>query len=102
MKSIVLLTTLVLTFTVHAAPTSEQANLALLTRQLNQMESTLRRAQAEALLSSGERFHFDYAHAFADIRAMRSGIRDYLSPPRAQPRNISMLSGLYRREVPHD
>lgn len=102
MKGIVLLTSMVLTCTTHAAPTTEQANLALLTRQLNQMESTLKRAEAQASLAPDGRYRFDYSQAFADIHTIRHGIHDYLSPARTQPRNVNALSGLYRREAHPD
>lgn len=102
MKGIVLLTGMVLACTAHAAPTTEQANLALLTRQLNQMESTLKRAESQARLAPDARYRFDYSQAFADIHTIRHGIHDYLSPARTQPRNVNALSGLYRREAHPD
>lgn len=102
MKSFVLLTGMILTFTVHAAPTSEQASLALLAQQLNQMESTLQRAEAQARLAPDTRYRFDYSQAFDDIHTIRRGIHDYLSPVRTQPRNVNALSGLYRREAHPD
>lgn len=102
MKVIVLFTTMALACTAQAAPTSEQANLALLTRQLNQMESTLQRAEAEASLAPDARFRFDYPQAFDDLRTIRYGIHDYLAPSRTQPRNVTALSGLYRREARAD
>lgn len=102
MKGIVLLTGMVLACTAHAAPTSEQASLALLTQQLNQMESTLQRAEAQSRLAPDTRYRFDYSQAFADIHTIRRGIHDYLSPARTQPRNVNALSGLYRREAHAD
>jgi RAQPRD family integrative conjugative element protein len=104
MKGFALLTMscVMLACTAHAAPTSEQANLALLTQQLNQMESTLQRAEAQARLAPDTRYRFDYSQAFADIHTIRHGIHDYLSPTRSQPRNVTTLSGLYRREVHAD
>lgn len=78
---------------VYAAPTTEQASLALMLTQLNHIESTLQRAQAPA-----ERFFFDYTQAYADIGTIRTGIEHYLTPARAQPRHIIPLSGRYRLE----
>lgn len=99
MKGILLfLTAMALAFAAHAAPTSEQASLALLLTQLNQMQSTLKRAEAQADEAPTTRFYFDYTQANNDIRAMRSGIHHYLSPVRAQPRNVTAMSGLYRKE----
>ncbi|ECI6680427.1 TPA: conjugal transfer protein [Salmonella enterica] len=89
---------LALTASVRAAPTSEQVSLALLLNQLNQMESTLNRAQAQASVTPDERFFFDYPQALADIRTVRAGIEHYLTPSRAQPRTVLPLSGQYRAE----
>jgi RAQPRD family integrative conjugative element protein len=102
MKQIALLINLILTFSVHAAPTSEQASLALLLTQLDQMQSTLARAEAQADGSPSARFYFDYTQASADLRTMRTGIHRYLSPLRAQPRNVTAMSGLYRKEARPD
>ncbi|EJX0634381.1 conjugal transfer protein [Salmonella enterica] len=89
---------LTLTASVYAAPTSEQASLALLINQLNQMESTLQRAQSQASVTPDSRFFFDYPQAFEDIRAVRTGIEHYLTPSRAQPQPVLPLSGQYRTE----
>ncbi|ECD9611727.1 conjugal transfer protein [Salmonella enterica subsp. salamae] len=89
---------LALTAPVHAAPTSEQASLTLLISQLNQLESTLHRAQAQASVTPDERFFFDYPQALADIRTVRAGIEHYLTPSRAQPHTVLPLSGQYRAE----
>lgn len=102
MKRTALLTGMALAFSAHAAPTSEQASLALLLTQLDQMQSTLARAEAQADEAPSARFYFDYRQARADIRAMRTGIHRYLSPARAQPRNVTTLSGLYRQEAHHN
>lgn len=91
-----------MTFSVHAAPASEHENLALVMKQLNQLESTLQRAQEQARLSDAGRFYFDYPQIHADISAMRDGVTHYLSPSRAQPRDVSTFTGLYRREAAYD
>ncbi|HAT6803627.1 TPA: conjugal transfer protein [Citrobacter freundii] len=89
-----------LTFTasVHAAPTSEQATLALLINQLDQLEATLLRAEKQASVAPGERFFFDYSQARADIRAIRTGTEHFMTPSRAQPHAVLPLSGVYRKE----
>jgi len=82
----------------HAAETaSENAQLAMLLRQLDTLE---RLAQdASALRADGAtRYHFDYARLHADIARIRAGIQDYLTPPRAQPRDGELLIGQYRTE----
>ncbi len=74
---------------------SEHAHLAMLVRQLNMLD---RLADQSARLPSDDdaRYHFDYARLHADIARIRSGIQDYLSPPRAQPRDPAALLGNYR------
>jgi len=76
---------------------SETAHLAMLVRELDLLD---REAQESAALPAahGGRYHFDYTRLHADIARMRAGIQDYLSPPRAQPRDPDSLSGWYRSE----
>ncbi|HAV1239806.1 TPA: hypothetical protein JGU28_004600 [Salmonella enterica] len=88
-----------LTPAVQAAPASEEANLSLLLAQLNTLESTLKRAEAQASVAPDTRFFFDYPQAYADIRAMREGIGLYLMPSRAQPRIVATFPARYRTEV---
>ncbi|MCX8967302.1 conjugal transfer protein [Erwinia psidii] len=82
----------------HSTPSSERETLALLVNQLNQMEFTLQRAQAQASVAPDERFFFDYPQAYADIQTLRNGIEHYLTPVRAQPHAVLPLSGKYRTE----
>jgi RAQPRD family integrative conjugative element protein len=51
---------------------------------------------------AGVRYHFDYARLRQDIERIRGGIRDYLAPKRAQPRDPTTLIGDYRRESEAD
>lgn len=76
---------------------SEHAQLAAVVRQLDMLD---RLAEHSATLPrpDGSRYHFDYARLREDIERVRGGIRDYLSPPRAQPRDPVALVGGYRRE----
>jgi RAQPRD family integrative conjugative element protein len=73
----------------------ENAQLALLVRQLNQLEHTALNAQ-KLSAANAQRYHFDYARLSADLARIRGGIEDYLIPPRAQPRDAQELSGQYR------
>ncbi len=73
----------------------ENAQLALLVRQLNQLERTALDAQ-KLSDSHAHRYHFDYARFQADLARIRTGVEDYLSPPRAQPRDADELGGQYR------
>ena len=80
-----------------AADTLESADLAALLRQLDMAERLALHAETISP-NSASRYHFDYARLHADIARIRSGIEDYLSPRRAQPRDPDALSGEYRRE----
>jgi RAQPRD family integrative conjugative element protein len=75
-----------------AAP--ERADLAVILRELNLIDRLADNAQAVAPEKS--RYHFDYPRFGADITRVRAGIQDYLSPPRAQPRDPLALSGQYQ------
>ncbi|WP_446680239.1 integrative conjugative element protein, RAQPRD family [Bordetella hinzii] len=46
------------------------------------------------------RYHFDHARLREDLQRVRAGIQDYLTPPRAQPRDPVELSGDYRQSSP--
>ncbi|WP_337261528.1 MULTISPECIES: integrative conjugative element protein, RAQPRD family [unclassified Serratia (in: enterobacteria)] len=94
--ALALLTGLLLSVSVHAEP--EQAQLTLILRQLDMLE---RQAQSSAQSSTEAtgRYHFDYPRLQADIGRIRTGIHDYLTPQRAQPRDPVLLSGDYQREA---
>jgi len=76
----------------------EHAQLAALVRQLDLLERT---AVHSASLARTERarYHFDYVRLQQDIERIRTGVRDYLTPQRAQPRDPVALIGDYRREA---
>lgn len=80
-----------------AATAFEQAQLTLILRQLDNIE-TLAAASAKQAPVSGERYRFDYHRLADDIQRVRAGVRDYLAPPRAQPHDPGELSASYRRE----
>ncbi len=86
-----------------SALASEKDELALVMRQLDQLQASFDRAQTLSAQTSGDgRFYFDYPRAGGDIRAMKQGISQYLDPSRAQPRlpEGDTVSGQYRRERP--
>jgi len=55
-------------------------------------------SEANTSVIAGERYHFDYSRLLADLAQVRTGIQTYLAPSRAQPRDLTELSGDYRRE----
>ena len=80
-----------------AASASEQSQLAVMLRQLTALEET---AQSSAQIADepGKRYSFDYLRLTGDIARIRQGLKDYLSPSRAQPRDPVELSGNYTTE----
>ncbi|RPH29297.1 conjugal transfer protein [Buttiauxella warmboldiae] len=81
-----------------AAPLTEREELTLTLNQLNQIEASLHRAQQSARTDINERYYFDYPRIHSDITTLRSGIENYLTPTRAQPRDVMTMVGQYREE----
>ncbi|WP_297185290.1 RAQPRD family integrative conjugative element protein [uncultured Porticoccus sp.] len=75
---------------------TEHAQLAALIRQLDMID---RLAEHSASLprQDGSRYYFDYERLHKDIERIRQGVRDYLVPERAQPRDPVELLGQYRQ-----
>lgn len=80
---------------------AENDELALVRRQLDQVQAALERARVMAAQGDPTegRFFFDYRQATSDLNTIRSGIDHYLAPSRAQPRR-AFIGGNYRREQP--
>ena len=79
------------------SPAQRQELVAAL-RQLDALERTVTGGAAHAPIQPGERYHFDYPRLLADLARVRAGILAYLTPSRAQPRDLSELVGDYRTE----
>ena len=79
------------------SPAQRQELVAAL-RQLDALERTVADSAARASIQPGERYHFDYPRLLADLERVRTGIQAYLTPSRAQPRDLSELAGEYRTE----
>jgi RAQPRD family integrative conjugative element protein len=80
------------------APRQRQ-QLAATLRQLDALERLVEQSAAATPIVPGARYHFDYPRLRADLVRVRAGIQDYLAPARAQPRDPTELSGLYRTEL---
>lgn len=76
--------------------TPEHARLAAALRQLDSIERLVAQ-QAAQPRDERARYHFDYGRLSADLDRVRAGIRDYLTPSRAQPRDPTELLGDYRQ-----
>jgi RAQPRD family integrative conjugative element protein len=83
------------------APLQRQ-QLAAALRQLDALERLVEQSAAVTPIVPGARYHFDYPRLRADLARVRAGIQDYLAPSRAQPRDPTELSGLYRTESDPD
>lgn len=76
--------------------TPEHTRLAAALRQLDSIERLVAQ-QATQPPDARARYHFDYGRLAADLERVRGGIRDYLTPSRAQPRDPAELLGDYRQ-----
>lgn len=78
---------------------SEKDELALVMKQLDQLQASLERAKVVAVQEhTSHRFYFDYPQATDDIAKIKRGISTYLEPSRAQPVLPQDISGQYQRE----
>jgi RAQPRD family integrative conjugative element protein len=76
---------------------SEASQLAALERLLDALDRQAHKAEQRAAEPSG-RYYFDYARLHSDLARIRSGIHEYLNPPRAQPRDDGSLDGQYQQQ----
>jgi len=76
----------------------QRQELAAALRQLDALKRLVRHSEANTPVIAGERYHFDYSRLLADLAQVRTGIQTWLAPSRAQPRDLTELSGDYRRE----
>lgn len=82
---------------VKAAAGTERVNVEVMIRQLNALEDTARRS-AQINEDPNRRYLLDYKRLTEDITLVRQGLKNYLSPTRAQPRDPVELSGSYTTE----
>jgi len=96
--AIAVLFTGMLSAQVQAQPTGfdEHAQLTILVRQLEMLDRMVNENQM--LSQQHSRYHFDYQRLHHDMQRIRDGIRDYLSPQRAQPRDPVEITGHYTIE----
>ncbi|STQ14828.1 integrative conjugative element protein, RAQPRD family [Enterobacter cloacae] len=71
---------------------SEKDELALVMRQLDQVQAGLDRARVVANQTQDARFYFDYQQATRDITTMKQGISTYLEPSARSLRHRRLLS----------
>lgn len=79
---------------------AQDQQLSLLIRQLDTLDTLVKRASRDEAPESNTRYRFDYPRLTQDIQRIRQGMQDYLSPSRAQPRDPAELVGDYRLDTP--
>jgi RAQPRD family integrative conjugative element protein len=77
----------------------EHERLAALVRQLDLIDP-LAEGAARAASPERARYRFDYHRLREDLKRVRAGVQDYLTPLRAQPRDPSPLIGHYKMSQP--
>lgn len=80
---------------VYADADGEREVLARLANEIEALEPLV--AEAEQQASTDARIQFQYAWLRQDLSRVRSGIRDHVDTPRAEPRSVPPLRGDYRR-----
>ncbi len=82
---------------ITADASAERTRLAAVLRQLDLVDRLIDDS-AESASIRGTRYHLDYARLRGDISRIRTGIEEYLTPARAQPRDDEALNGTYAAE----
>ncbi|MGL4666891.1 MAG: RAQPRD family integrative conjugative element protein [Saezia sp.] len=76
--------------------TDEPTQLTAIQRQIEHIQQTIQLKRLE--MDKASRYHFDYQRLNADLEKIHTGIKDYLSPRRAQPRDPVKMHGHYQQE----
>ena len=84
----------------YAASAHEQDQLSRVQQQLEIIERLATQAEADNTPEPDDRYRFDYPRLSQDILHIRRGVKDYLSPSRAQPRDSNEITGDYRLDTP--
>lgn len=80
---------------VAASDEIEQRDLALIQEQLEQIEHVIDRLEQRQAQRSPMRMYLDIPQLRVDVRAIASGIDQYLSPPRRTAREVIPVAGDY-------
>lgn len=83
------------------AVSGQEQQLFLLIRQLDTLDTLVQSTPRFEAPESNARYRFDYPRLTQDIQHIRQGVKDYLSPSRAQPRDPNELVGNYRLDAAH-
>ena len=83
-----------LLFSSAVVQATENEQLAQAIKQLEAAKLSLQRAAEQAKLSEKSREYFDYTAAKQDITTVQEGIKQYINPSRAIPRNPKAIRSL--------
>ncbi|QKZ04181.1 RAQPRD family integrative conjugative element protein [Pseudomonas eucalypticola] len=78
----------------------EARDLGLIVNQLDAIAGLADRSKLTASAAGESRYRFDYGQLAQDLQRIRQGVNDYLTPSRAQPNELTQLSGSYRANEP--
>lgn len=76
------------TSSIQAQESFEREQLALILTQLGNAQKIVAHANAHITPSTTDRFWFDYERLDSDLQKIQRGIEHYLTPHRAQPREL--------------
>lgn len=98
-NKIYLLLTLLAPLSALANSNLETTQLDLIAKQIGTISSLLDRAKRSAGALDQSRYRFDYEQFSQDLQRLRRGLRDYETPARAQPNDLTSLSAVYSYEA---
>lgn len=84
-----------------AVANQENQELALALKQLENVDTILKRAEVQARSRTElrtSRYEFDYELIRADLQRVSGGIRSYITPTRSQPRDLGDIVGDYSHD----
>ncbi|WDJ88988.1 RAQPRD family integrative conjugative element protein [Xanthomonas campestris] len=81
-----------------ASPPAQGQDIAAALRQLDALDRLIQNSETSTVVAPGQRYYLDYSRLRADVARVRGGLHDYLTPPRAQPRDPVEIVGQYRAE----
>lgn len=81
----------------------EREQIRLLLVQLSTIETIAKQMESNTTTLDTDRYRFDHVRFTQDLKTVRAGLEHYLTPSRAQPRDVAELIGQYQnqRETKH-
>ncbi|UZD97662.1 RAQPRD family integrative conjugative element protein [Pseudomonas corrugata] len=83
----------------YTASAHEEDQFSLIQQQLDIIELLATQAETASTAKPNKRYRFDYLRLTQDIRRIRQGVQNYLSPSRAQPQDPGELIGDYQLDT---